>query len=110
MLPGTSSLCETPHPTWISISTLRALRAWTTGVASIRPCPLLQHFRQAEAAGISSDAWASADLTLLAEPSELDLVRKMAAYPDELLSAALERAPSRIASADWTWQASSQFL
>jgi len=54
-------------------------------------------FRQAEAAGILADTWARADLTLLGEPGELDLVRRMAAYPDEVLSAALERAPSRIA-------------
>jgi arginyl-tRNA synthetase len=67
---------------------------WYIQYAHARCCSI---FRQAEAAGISSDDWASADLTLLAEPSELDLVRKMAAFPDEVLSAALERAPSRIA-------------
>ncbi|MBP7784678.1 MAG: arginine--tRNA ligase [Firmicutes bacterium] len=67
---------------------------WYVQYAHARCCSI---FRQAEAVGISGDAWASADLTLLAEPGELDLVRKMAAFPDEVLSAALERAPSRIA-------------
>jgi arginyl-tRNA synthetase len=67
---------------------------WYVQYAHARCCSI---FRQAEAAGISDDAWAEADLALLAEPGELDLVRKMAAYPDEVLSAALERAPSRIA-------------
>ncbi len=67
---------------------------WYIQYAHARCCSI---FRQAEAAGISGGAWAQADLTLLAEPGELDLVRKMAAFPDEVLSAAIERAPSRIA-------------
>jgi len=67
---------------------------WYIQYAHARCCSI---FRQAEAAGISSDAWDTADLALLEEPGELDLVRKMAAFPDEVLSAAIERAPSRIA-------------
>lgn len=38
-----------------------------------------------------------ADLSVLVHPSEIDLVRKMASFPDEVLAAASERAPSRIA-------------
>lgn len=67
---------------------------WYIQYAHARCCSI---FRQAEAAGISRDVWDRADLTLLSDPSDADLVRKMAGFPDEVLSAAIERAPSRIA-------------
>jgi arginyl-tRNA synthetase len=67
---------------------------WYIQYAHARCCSI---FRQAEVAGISPDMWDCADLALLSEPSDIDLVRKMAGLPDEVLSAALERAPSRIA-------------
>ncbi len=67
---------------------------WYIQYAHARCCSI---FRQAEVAGISPDMWDCADLALLSEPSDTDLVRKMAGLPDEVLSAALERAPSRIA-------------
>ena len=51
-------------------------------------------FRQAQEAGISSD---DAQLNLLQEPVELELIKKLAAYEEEISYAAKERAPHRIA-------------
>lgn len=67
---------------------------WYIQYAHARCCSI---FRQAEAAGIPASSWADADVAQLGQASETELVRKMAAFPDEVLSAAIERAPSRMA-------------
>lgn len=67
---------------------------WYIQYAHARCCSI---FRQAEAEGIKPETWEMADLSVLVHPSEIDLVRKMASFPDEVLAAASERAPSRIA-------------
>jgi len=67
---------------------------WYIQYAHARCCSI---FRQAEAEGIQPTEWEQADVSGLVHPSEIDLVRKMASFPDEVLTAALERAPSRIA-------------
>ncbi|HWR43690.1 arginine--tRNA ligase [Sporomusa sp.] len=57
-------------------------------------------FRQVAEAGINvSEARASNNnsLSLLTEPIEIDLIKKMAKFPEEVASAARERAPHRIA-------------
>lgn len=55
-------------------------------------------FRQVSEAGISIPAsWEQVDLTLLTEQAEIDLIKKMAILPEEVTSAARERAPHRIA-------------
>jgi arginyl-tRNA synthetase len=67
---------------------------WYIQYAHARCCSI---FRQAEAAGIPASSWADPDIAQLAQASEAELVRKMAMFPDEVLSAAIERAPSRMA-------------
>ncbi|MEA4883544.1 MAG: arginine--tRNA ligase [Clostridia bacterium] len=67
---------------------------WYIQYAHARACSI---FRQAESTGIEDRSWNEADLSLLASPREEELIRKMAAFPDEVLGAAIERAPSRIA-------------
>ncbi|MDD4792335.1 MAG: arginine--tRNA ligase [Firmicutes bacterium] len=67
---------------------------WYIQYAHARCCSI---FRQAEAERIQPEAWERADLSVLGHASETDLVRKMASLPDEVLAAACERAPSRIA-------------
>lgn len=52
-------------------------------------------FRQAEEVNIECQS--SVDLSLLKETIELDLIKKMADYEEEILYAASERAPHRIA-------------
>ena len=52
-------------------------------------------FRQAEEAGLNLAA--KADLTRLTMPAEIDLIKKMADYEEEIAYAAKERAPHRIA-------------
>ncbi|MDF2565965.1 MAG: Arginyl-tRNA synthetase [Massilibacillus sp.] len=52
-------------------------------------------FRQAEEAGLNIAA--KPDLTRLTMPAEIDLIKKMADYEDEIAYAAKERAPHRIA-------------
>lgn len=52
--------------------------------------------RQADEAGIDR-RWAGYDLSVLAAPPEIDLIKKMGEYPDEISYAALERAPHRVA-------------
>lgn len=54
-------------------------------------------FRQAGEAGIIYQGYENAKLNLLVEESEIDLIKKMSEYPDEVSSAARERAPHRIA-------------
>ncbi|MBP1763445.1 MAG: argS [Firmicutes bacterium] len=53
-------------------------------------------FRQLEEIGASIDLEA-VDLRLLLVPHELDLIKKMGEFPEEVASAAQERAPHRIA-------------
>ncbi|GBG58542.1 arginine--tRNA ligase 2 [Sporomusaceae bacterium FL31] len=53
-------------------------------------------FRQAAEAGINNN-WSEADLSVLTTPFEVDLIKKLGEYPDEISYAALERAPHRIA-------------
>ncbi len=52
-------------------------------------------FREAEAKGVTLDA-ASADLSRLTDPDELALLRRLADFPGEVLTAAEARAPHRI--------------
>lgn len=54
-------------------------------------------FRQAGEAGINYRGYTNAKLNMLVEQSEIDLIKKMGDYPDEVSSAARERAPHRIA-------------
>ncbi|WP_425059703.1 Arginine--tRNA ligase [Sporomusa carbonis] len=55
-------------------------------------------FRQALEAGIMiPSVWDEVNLAVLAEQAEVDLIKKMAEFPDEVASAARERAPHRIA-------------
>lgn len=54
-------------------------------------------FRQAHEAGIKYGGGIKPNYSLLAEQSEVDLIKKMGEYPDEISSAALERAPHRVA-------------
>ncbi len=54
-------------------------------------------FRQVQEAGIDYGDWARAKLSLLTEEAEIDLIKKLGDYPDEVASAARERAPHRIA-------------
>nr|WP_092073539.1 arginine--tRNA ligase [Dendrosporobacter quercicolus]NSL48024.1 arginine--tRNA ligase [Dendrosporobacter quercicolus DSM 1736]SDM63530.1 arginyl-tRNA synthetase [Dendrosporobacter quercicolus] len=53
-------------------------------------------FRQADEAGIDR-RWSGCDFRVLAAPPEIDLIKKMGEYPDEISYAALERAPHRVA-------------
>lgn len=54
-------------------------------------------FRQVREAGINYDVTTKANYSLLVEQSEIDLIKKMGQYPDEISAAALERAPHRVA-------------
>ncbi|MDF2499507.1 MAG: argS [Anaerosporomusa subterranea] len=58
-------------------------------------------FRQAEEAGIDTgaalQAVSTASLSVLNQPAEIDLIKKMGSYPGEIADAARERAPHRIA-------------
>ena len=58
---------------------------------------IMSIFRQMDEAGIRFDAGEKADLSLLATPFELDLIRKLGDYPAEISAAARDRAPHRIA-------------
>jgi arginyl-tRNA synthetase len=55
--------------------------------------------RKAEAAGLSRGALADADLTLLATPVELDLLRGLTDVPGAIAAAAAQRAPHRLTHA-----------
>ncbi len=55
-------------------------------------------FRQvAEAGIILPDNWADVNLNVLTDQTEIDLIKKMGDYPDEVSSAARERAVHRVA-------------
>ncbi|MBP2663965.1 MAG: argS [Firmicutes bacterium] len=55
-------------------------------------------FRQVAEAGLPMPAaWEQVKLELLTEQAEIDLIKKMAKFPEEVASAACERAPHRIA-------------
>ncbi|MBP2634338.1 MAG: argS [Firmicutes bacterium] len=55
-------------------------------------------FRQVAEAGITVPTdWQQVLLSVLAEQAEIDLIKKMAQFPEEVASAARERAPHRIA-------------
>lgn len=54
-------------------------------------------FRQMAEAGIVFDSGAKAELSRLSTPFELDLIRKLGDYPEEISAAARDRAPHRIA-------------
>ncbi|CQR72900.1 Arginine--tRNA ligase [Sporomusa ovata DSM 2662] len=55
-------------------------------------------FRQVADAGLPVPAaWDQIKLELLTEQAEIDLIKKMAMFPEEVASAACERAPHRIA-------------
>ncbi|NLB87804.1 MAG: arginine--tRNA ligase, partial [Syntrophomonadaceae bacterium] len=54
-------------------------------------------FRQADAAGIVRREIEQIDTTLLKEPEELELLRKIADFPEEIMVAARTMAPHRIA-------------
>lgn len=58
---------------------------------------IMSIFRQMEDAGICFDASAKAKLSLLSTPFEMDLIRKLGDYPEEISAAARDRAPHRIA-------------
>ena len=54
-------------------------------------------FRQMAEAGVAFDSSAKADLSCLTSAWELDLIRKIGDYPEEIAAAARDRAPHRIA-------------
>ncbi|EAX46710.1 arginyl-tRNA synthetase [Thermosinus carboxydivorans Nor1] len=56
-------------------------------------------FRQAEEAGIAvrPEEWTEDKLACLTAETEIDLIKKLGEYPDEITAAARERAPHRIA-------------
>lgn len=54
-------------------------------------------FRQAEEAGINRRSLTAAELAVLTETAEIDLIKKLGEYPEEVAQAAKERAPHRIA-------------
>lgn len=54
-------------------------------------------FRQVAEAGVNYDQMAAKRLNLLTEEAEVDLIKKLGEYPEEISSAASERAPHRIA-------------
>ena len=54
-------------------------------------------FRQAAEAGADLDALENAELNLLSSPWEVDLIKKLGEYPEEISLAAQERAPHRVA-------------
>lgn len=56
-------------------------------------------FRQAEEAGLAirPEAWTQDKLACLTAETEIDLIKKLGEYPDEITAAARERAPHRIA-------------
>ena len=54
-------------------------------------------FRQADEAGISYGGWDTIDFSLLTEGIEVDLIKKMGTYTEEVAAAAKDRAPHRIA-------------
>ncbi|MGE5584129.1 MAG: arginine--tRNA ligase [Bacillota bacterium] len=54
-------------------------------------------FRQAEENGVTIVEPFDADLSRLVEDVELDIARKLAAYPDEIATSAADRAPNRLA-------------
>ncbi len=53
-------------------------------------------FRQAAEAGIDG-RWEKTELSVLTTPFEIDLIKKMGGYPEEIAFAAADRAPHRIA-------------
>jgi arginyl-tRNA synthetase len=53
-------------------------------------------FKQATEKHIESD-WVQAKLEVLSTPCEIDLIKKLGEYPNEIEKAALERAPHHIA-------------
>ncbi len=54
-------------------------------------------FRQAEGRGINLSDTGGIDFSNLTEEIELDIIRKLASYPDEVAMSAIERAPNRLA-------------
>ena len=54
-------------------------------------------FRQVQDVGIVYGDWAKTDFSVLTSEVEIDLIKKMGDYPDEIADAARERAPHRIA-------------
>ncbi len=54
-------------------------------------------FRQAEEAGVDTTDLSAAELSLLSSQWEVDLIKKLGEYPEEISQAAAERAPHRIA-------------
>jgi arginyl-tRNA synthetase len=54
-------------------------------------------FRQAEERNMNLDDLDELDLSNLTEDAELDIMRKLASYPDEVVISAFERAPNRLA-------------
>lgn len=54
-------------------------------------------FRQVQEIGIAYGDWVKTDFSVLTGEVEIDLIKKMGDYPDEIAEAARERAPHRIA-------------
>ena len=54
-------------------------------------------FRQVTEAGVNYDSKTPLNLSLLIEEAEVDLIKKLGEYPEEISSAANERAPHRLA-------------
>ena len=54
-------------------------------------------FRQVQEVGIVYGDWDKTDFSVLTSEVEIDLIKKMGDYPDEIADAARERAPHRIA-------------
>ena len=55
-------------------------------------------FSQAQEAKVAYGDWAHTDFTVLTDPSEMDLIKKLEAYHGMLESAAREQAPKRVTS------------
>lgn len=54
-------------------------------------------YNQVKEAGISFGAWENTAFETLVEEAELELIKKLAAYPEEIAAAAADRAPHRMA-------------
>ena len=85
--------------------------------AHARICSVLAQYTQRTGRVVDVPTLAAADLSLLTAPTETDLMRKLAAYPDLLASAAADLAPHDVAfylrdlaAALHSWYGAERFL